>query len=505
MNTPAPRDGASEAPLEVFRQAVEQSALAISITDAKARILYANPAFQRVTGYGREEVLGHNESLLSYRVTPRIVYESMWAQLMRQRAWNGLLVNKRKDGSRYLADLTITPVVDDGGHTSHYLGMHRDVTEVHRLERQVQNQKTLIETVVDGAQVAIVVLDEQERVVLDNQEYKKLIGDLGNEPARTVLAALRAAMGGELEKARQSGRGFAGREVSFPRRNAEPRWFSCAGSWIEELDTSADAFYEPRRHHYMLLTIQDITPLKEREEAVRVNGLRALLAEQERIQSLREALAGAVFQLEGPFNMVAAAVKLLETRGEAGGLVEGLREALRAGGESLESLRAGIPSAAVEAVQAVNLNEVLRDVLRLATPRLLADGVVVEWRPEAALPPVRGRINQLCNLFKQLVDNALDAIHDSRGGHRELRIATATFPDRVEVTVEDSGPGVPEASRIRAFEPFFTTKGADHQHIGMGLAVAREVVNGHGGFIDIEAPAEGRSGCLVCVQFPVGG
>ncbi|HNA29665.1 MAG TPA: PAS domain S-box protein, partial [Thiobacillaceae bacterium] len=81
MNTPAPRDGASEAPLEVFRQAVEQSALAISITDAKARILYANPAFQRVTGYGREEVLGHNESLLSYRVTPRIVYESMWAQL----------------------------------------------------------------------------------------------------------------------------------------------------------------------------------------------------------------------------------------------------------------------------------------------------------------------------------------------------------------------------------------------------------------------------------------
>ena len=64
---------------------------------------------------------------------------------------------------------------------------------------------------------------------------------------------------------------------------------------------------------------------------------------------------------------------------------------------------------------------------------------------------------------------------------------------------------MPEASRIRAFEPFFTTKGADHQHIGMGLAVAREVVNGHGGFIDIEAPAEGRSGCLVRVQFPVGG
>jgi nitrogen fixation regulatory protein len=203
--------------------------------------------------------------------------------------------------------------------------------------------------------------------------------------------------------------------------------------------------------------------------------------------------------------MFAAAVKMLEMRGEAGGLLEGLREAMRAGGDALEGLRAGIPSAAVEAVQAISLNEVLRDVLRLATPRLLADGVVVEWRPEAALPPIKGRINQLCALFKQLVENALDAIHETRGGRRELRIATAAFADRIEVSVEDSGPGVPEASRIRVFEPFFTTKGADRQHIGMGLAVARDVVNGHGGFIDIEAPGEDRSGCLVRVQFPVGG
>ena len=94
-------------PSHLFRKAVEQAALAISITDARANILYANGAFQRITGYGQDEILGHNESILSYRVTPKLVYETLWAQIQRQRPWNGLLVNKRKDGNRYLAELTI--------------------------------------------------------------------------------------------------------------------------------------------------------------------------------------------------------------------------------------------------------------------------------------------------------------------------------------------------------------------------------------------------------------
>src|SRR5665811_554205 len=206
-------DADDSVPPHIFRQVVEQAALAISITDEQSNILYANPAFGRTTGYSRLEILGQNQSLLSYRVTPKLVYETMWAQIKRQRPWNGLLVNKRRDGSRYLADLTISPVVNEDGNTTHYLGMHRDVTEVHRLERQVQNQKTLIESVVDAAQVAIALLDENERVLLDNQEYKKLIGDLGKEPAVRLLAALRAQMGDAFTKAYDKHRNIAAREV----------------------------------------------------------------------------------------------------------------------------------------------------------------------------------------------------------------------------------------------------------------------------------------------------
>ncbi len=504
LEPPRPeRNSHAEAlPTQAFRLAVEQAALAISITDINAHILYANQAFERVTGYSAEDVIGHSEAILSYKVTPKLVYETMWAQLLRQRSWNGLLVNRRRDGSRYLADLTITPVIDAAGRTTHYLGMHRDVTEMHRLERQVQNQKALIESVVDAAPVAIVLLDEAERLILDNQEYKKLIGELGPEPAATMLAAMRANIGSRFDALRRSGKGFQGQEVRFdlPRQT---RWFVCAGTWFEEQDTSADAFYEPARKHYLLLTMHEVTALKRQEEALRMNALRALLAEQDRIQSLRETLSAAAYQLEGPFNMIAAAVTMLERRNEneADPLTAGLAEALRSGQAALETLRACVPGGAVEAMQPVNLNALLHDVLRLLTQRMLIDGVVVEWQPVAELPAVLGRPTELATLFKHLLENALDAIHESRGGGREIRLDTALRADSVEIAIADTGPGIPPEWQLKVFEPFFTTKGGDRQHIGMGLAVAQDIVSRHGGVIAIDPAYVG--GCRIRLQLPL--
>ncbi len=502
-------DNGSTVPPHLFLQAVEQAALAISITDAHANILYANTAFQRITGYGQDEIVGHNESILSYRVTPKLVYETLWAQIQRQRPWNGLLVNKRKDGSRYLADVTITPVVSEEGETTHYLGMHRDVTEVHRLERQVQNQKTLIESVVDAAQVAIVLLDEKERVLLDNQEYKKLIGDLGNEPAVKLLAALRAQMGDAFVKAYDKHRNIAAREVCVEIPNRPTRWFSCAISWFEEHDVGADAFYEPLRRHYLLLTIQEISELKRQQEALRINSLRALLAEQERIQGLRETLAGAVFQLEGPLNMLNAAAHLLERRlsrqtpASAAGdnSANALKEAMQKSRETLEKLRSCIPDHSDEAMQSIDLNDVLVDVLKLATGSLLASGIVVEWSPSDKPATISAHPAQLTNLFKQLVSNAIEAMNERRGGQRELRLTCASHADHVEVFVEDSGPGIADDLRYQVFQPFFTTKGAAKQHLGLGLAMAQEVVSRHGGTVDID-PAY-HTGCRVRVQLPL--
>jgi nitrogen fixation negative regulator NifL len=143
---------------------------------------------------------------------------------------------------------------------------------------------------------------------------------------------------------------------------------------------------------------------------------------------------------------------------------------------------------------------VLRDILKLSTPRLLAAGVVVDWQPTALLPAIPGRATQLSTLFKQLVDNAVEALNESRGGPRELRVATLDCGGPVEVLIEDSGPGIPEEWRYKVFEPFFTTKGADQQHLGMGLAIAQEIATRHGGTLDIDPAC--RTGCRMRMQLP---
>jgi nitrogen fixation negative regulator NifL len=500
-------DGRGLLPPRLFYQVVEQSPVAISITDAKANILYANPQFSRVTGYDPEDVVGRNESMLSDKVTPRIVYQTMWGRLLQRKPWSGVLVNRRKTGERYLAELTIAPVLDGKGEATHYLGMHRDVTEVHRLEQQVHNQKALIESVVDAAPVVVALLDESGRVVLDNMAYKVLKADMHNlEPAEQLMAALRESLGPAFEQARRSGKGFTGEEVSFePGQGAPPRWFSCSGNWFREHDASADNFFEARKESYLLLVANEVTAIKYGEEKMRMSALRALMAEEELVQGMRETLAGAVFQLQGPINMVNAATAMLERRAngseENAALLEVLQQALAEGRQALQVLRDSMPDAPSEALEPVNVNQLVREVLGLCTDRLLALGVVVDWAPEPVLPPLLGYENGLRSLFKQLVDNAIDAMAGIRSGRRELRLRTESSGESLTVTIEDTGPGIPEDLRLKVFEPFFTTKGAAGRRAGMGLPLAQEMVNEHAGTIEID-PAY-TDGCRVRVQFPL--
>jgi len=490
---------------KVFLHAVEQADIAISITDVQANILYVNPSFSRVTGYAPSEAVGCNESMLSNKTTPPDVYKALWRNISRGKAWTGRLINRRKNGTRYLAELTITPVTDDSGVIVNYLGLHRDLTDVHRLECKVRNQMSLISSVVDGAPMVLALLNEDQQVVLDNQEYKKLLTDLDMaEPARLLLEAVGTTFNRNPATA-QDGYAFLDQEVRIDRKGSgSPRWFSCSGVWVKVDDDHADAFFTAKASTYLLLVAKETTSLRAQQEKARMAALQALVAEEERVNALRESLSAAVYQLEGPLNMISSAVGMMARRSKddpsASPMAEALAEALKNGEEALEKLRGMIPHQSATASATANINELLHSVLDLSTPRLLAAGISVAWKPQATLPPIHGYPNSLITLFKSLVDNAIDAMSTRGWKERELTLSTRTVGNHIEVLVQDSGPGIPAELQLKVFEPFFTTK-PQGRHMGTGLAIAQQIVVDHGGTITIMSNPP--RGCTLQILLPI--
>ena len=122
--------------------AVEQAAEAVVISDTDGKILYVNPAFETVTGYSKEEVIGRNPRILKSGKHDNLFYRRMWAVLSRGEVWSGRLINKKKDGTLFEEEANISPVRDSNGRITNYVAVKRDVTREVTLENQFrQSQK----------------------------------------------------------------------------------------------------------------------------------------------------------------------------------------------------------------------------------------------------------------------------------------------------------------------------------------------------------------------------
>jgi PAS domain S-box-containing protein len=112
--------------------AINETADTVVITDLRARITFVNPAFERVTGYSRDEAMGKNPRILKSGRHEVPFYDSMWATLLAGETWTGELVNRRKDGTEYTEEASISPIRDATGEATGYVAVKRDVTALRR-------------------------------------------------------------------------------------------------------------------------------------------------------------------------------------------------------------------------------------------------------------------------------------------------------------------------------------------------------------------------------------
>jgi two-component system cell cycle sensor histidine kinase/response regulator CckA len=133
----------AEAERKRLMAAIEQAGEAIVMTDAQGIIQFVNPAFERTTGYSRKEAVGQNPRILKSGEHDELFYRNLWDTISGGRTWAGRMVNKRKDGTLYTEETTISPVRDASGRIVNYVAVKRDITENLRLAAQFQQSQKM--------------------------------------------------------------------------------------------------------------------------------------------------------------------------------------------------------------------------------------------------------------------------------------------------------------------------------------------------------------------------
>lgn len=112
---------------------------AVFITDANASILWANRAFTQLTAYSTEETLGKTPKLFSSGVQDADFYQHFWQTIKSGATWRGDIVNARRDGTRYMVNQTVTPLLNANGQVSHFVAILEDITQRKAVEERIQH------------------------------------------------------------------------------------------------------------------------------------------------------------------------------------------------------------------------------------------------------------------------------------------------------------------------------------------------------------------------------
>jgi PAS domain S-box-containing protein len=173
-----------------FQLAVEGASDLIVITDVEGRILYINSAATYITGYSRYELIGQKAGKAWGGNMKRSIYKRLWKTIKEKKhVFREELDNKRKNGEKYIADVTISPILDEQGDVMFYVGIERDITKAkevekmknefislasHQLRTPLTAMKWLIELMVDG-EGGKLSKEHKEMVDSINQSNERMI------------------------------------------------------------------------------------------------------------------------------------------------------------------------------------------------------------------------------------------------------------------------------------------------------------------------------------------
>src|SRR6516164_5158887 len=392
---------------------------------------------------------------------------------------------KRHDGEyRWISDQGV-PHQDPQGRFAGYIGSCVDVTELVNKDQALRESEERMRVAAEAINLGIWEWDLTKDEIWATNARRALVGWPAsgkialNDFMRRLHPEDRDRVQQIIDDAIHSGEDFDS-EYRLILPDGVVRWMSTRGS------IQFDRAGKPAR----LLGISiDITARKQAELDAQRD--RAELSHLSRVALMGEMSASIAHELNQPLAGIlsnAAAGQRFIDRGDVDS--REIRELLGdiiADGRRASDVVRGIRSMVKKEQltrRSVDLNDVVRDALRMASPDAVLHSCQVETWLDANLPAIDGDPVQLQQVLLNLVINAFDAMRDTPPSRRKVLIATQSNGDgTVRASVRDHGVGISEDMRDRLFDPFFSTK---TEGLGMGLAIVRSIVEAHSGTIRAE-------------------
>jgi signal transduction histidine kinase len=227
----------------------------------------------------------------------------------------------------------------------------------------------------------------------------------------------------------------------------------------------------------------------QQRHLARVAALETEVARRQRLATLGNMAAGVSHEIRNPLNAISMGLQRLQAEFRPTAEPEEYDRVLALVGGEVHRLNAmveeflALARPPVLKPEPIRVADLLAETAALVEPEARRTGVRLERLVPDDLPPLTADRDRLTQVLLNLTRNALEAMPD--GGR--LRLEAAATPRAVTLAVTDSGPGIAPEARARLFEPYYTTKA---RGLGLGLAIARQIVEAHGGAIDVE-PADG--------------
>jgi PAS domain S-box-containing protein len=171
----------TEEALRLLNSAVLQAKESILITDAQLdfpgpRIIFVNPAFTQMTGYTAEEVIGKTPRILQGPRTDKRVLRRLRQKLEQHEVFEGITIQKRRDGTEYFQEWQVMPLHDDSGNVTHYVAIQRDITERKRTEQALRESEAKFSKIFESSPMAMALSTVDEGRYLDvNREFLRIL------------------------------------------------------------------------------------------------------------------------------------------------------------------------------------------------------------------------------------------------------------------------------------------------------------------------------------------